>query len=211
MISNIKMRDFRKGRHAVVDNTHVMKVRIHKTHRKHGDANIIIDEALWRWLSIYKEKGWPLTPNFSETMEGDDSPFFLSAVSTEMTKVGQSLKRRGEAPGINDPNKMLPTNIRKTVVTMGHKDMSPKRRERLANFMCHSVPVQEGYDRARHKVARNIAASFDVAKLVTLEPGHDVPSASRSDLILNTVVQCSRTTKRIDSHRGDASITCFVC
>ena len=47
VISNIKMRYFRKGRNAVVDNTHVMKVRIHKTHRKYGDANIVIDEALW--------------------------------------------------------------------------------------------------------------------------------------------------------------------
>ena len=93
-------------------------------------------------------------------MEGDDSPFFLSAVSTQMTKVGQSLKRRGEALGINDPNKMLLTNIRKTVVAMAHEDMSTKRRERLAKFMCHSVPVQEGYYRARQKSSQEHCCIF---------------------------------------------------
>ncbi|XP_071491985.1 uncharacterized protein [Diadema antillarum] len=176
VISTITIGHFNDATSEVVKGKHVLKIREHKTRRKFGDVNLVIDSALWRWMTIYREKGRPLTPGYSFESEGKDSPFFLSNTGTKMTKLGQTLGRRGKMLGLAS-EKMLPTNIRKTVVTMAHEDLSPRKRERLANFMCHGVPVQQSYYKARQKVTCNIQASLDVANLMTLE---DNPETDQS-------------------------------
>ena len=117
-----------------VEDKYVVSVKEHKTSHINGPAKVVLDERLFRWLTLYVDK---IRPQFTNKLLENCKVFLsINGESLSSGQISSCLKSVWKKSNLGGGDQLNCTIIRKTAVSTIHQH-HPEQRQNLADLMCH--------------------------------------------------------------------------